>query len=288
MTSEPRHAFVEANGVRFHYAELGGGPLVLLLHGFPECWYSWRAQLPALAAAGYRAVAPDMRGYNLTDKPRSGYNIEQLVDDVVAIAAALGEERAHVVGHDWGGIVAWQLAWRRPEFVRSLVVMNAPHPAAFGRYLRGNVKQMLKSSYMLFFQIPGLPERILTRRRAAAVAAAFRRNARRPEAFSADDLEVYREAMLRPGAAGCTLAYYRQAVRQGPGAWPKSPIVVPTFVLWGEGDPVLQLGMNDHLGDWVKNLTFRPIADCGHWTQQEQPDVVNRELVDWLRSHTEG
>lgn len=286
MTTEPRHAFVEANGVRFHYVEQGDGPLVLLLHGFPECWYSWRAQLPALAAAGYRAVAPDMRGYNLTDKPAGGYNIEQLVDDAVALAAALGDERAHVVGHDWGGIVAYQVAWRRPEFVRSLVVMNAPHPAAFGRYLRSNISQLLKSSYMFLFQIPGLPERILTRRRAAAVAAAFRRNARRPDAFSPEDLEVYREAMLRPGAASSTLAYYRQAVRQGPGAWPKSPIVVPTLVLWGEGDPVLRTGMNDRLGDWVKNLTFRPIPDCGHWTQQEQPEAVNRELVAWLRSHT--
>jgi len=120
---------------------------------------------------------------------------------------------------------------------------------------------------------------------AAVVAAAFRRNARRPDAFSAADLEVFREAMLRPGAAGATLAYYRQAIRQGPAVWPKSAILVPTLVLWGEGDPVLQLGMNDHLGDWVKNLTFRRIAGCGHWTQQEQPDVVNRELLAWLRSH---
>jgi pimeloyl-ACP methyl ester carboxylesterase len=284
MPSDPHHAFVEANGVRFHYAEQGEGPLVMLLHGFPECWYSWRAQLAALAAAGFRAVAPDMRGYNLTDKPAGGYNIEQLADDVVAIAAALGEERAHVVGHDWGGIVAWQLAWRRPEFVRSLVVMNAPHPAAFGRYLRGNVRQMLKSSYMFLFQIPGLPERILTRKGAAAVAAAFRRNARRPDVFSPDDLDVYRDAMLRPGAARCTLAYYRQAIRQDPRAWPTSPLVVPTLVLWGEDDPVLQIGMNDNLGDWVTDLTFRPIADCGHWTQQEQPEPVNRELVAWLRS----
>jgi pimeloyl-ACP methyl ester carboxylesterase len=288
MTSKPHHAFLEANGVRFHHAEQGQGPLVILLHGFPECWYSWRAQLPALAAAGFRAVAPDMRGYNLTDKPAGGYNIEQLTDDVAAIAAALGDEHAHVVGHDWGGIVAWQLAWRRPEFVRSLVVMNAPHPAAFVRYLRGNVRQMLKSSYMFLFQIPGLPERILTRKGAAAVAAAFRRNACRPGVFSPDDLDVYRDAMLRPGAARCTLAYYRQAIRQGPRAWPKSPVVVPTLVLWGEDDPVLQAGVNDRLGDWVNDLTFRPIADCGHWTQQEQPEAVNRELVAWLRSHGEG
>ena len=285
MQHELRHAFVEANGVRFHYAEQGSGPLVLLLHGFPECWYSWRLQLPALAAAGFRAVAPDMRGYNLSDKPRSGYNIEQLTGDVVALAAALGEERAHVVGHDWGGIIAWQVAWRHPEFVRSLVVMNAPHPAAFARYVRGNVRQLLKSSYMLFFQIPGVPEWLLRRNRAAAIASAFRRSAGRPGVFSPEDLDVYREAFLRPGAARCTLNYYRQAIRQGPRALPQGPIVVPSLVLWGEADPVLQRGMNDRLGEWVKNLTFKPIPGCGHWTQQERPDVVNSELVSWLRAH---
>ena len=285
MQDQMRHGFLEANGVRFHYVEQGAGPLVLLLHGFPECWYSWRMQLPVLAAAGFRAVAPDMRGYNLSDKPRGGYNIEQLVDDVVAIAAALGEERAHVVGHDWGGIIAWQAAARHPEFVRSLTVMNAPHPSAFARYLRGNLKQVLKSSYMFFFQIPGLPEWLLRRNRAAAIAGAFRRSAGRTGVFSAGELEVYREAFLRPGAARCTLNYYRQAIRQGTGALPKSPIVVPTLVLWGEADPVLQRGMNDRLGDWVKNLTFKPIPGCGHWTQQERPDVVNSELVGWLRAH---
>ena len=283
MTTETRHAFVEANGIRFHYVEQGEGPLVLLLHGFPECWYSWRMQLPALAAAGFRTVAPDLRGYNLTDKPAGGYNIEQLVDDVVALAAALGEERAHVVGHDWGGIIAWQLAWRRPEFVRSLTIMNAPHPAAFGRFLRRNIRQMLKSSYMFLFQIPRLPEWLLTRNRASAIAGAFVRSAGRPNVFSPDDLEMYREAFLRPGAARSTLAYYRRAIRQGPAAWPRGPILVPTLVLWGEADPVLQKGMNDRLTDWVKNLTYRPIPGCGHWTQQEAPEVVNRELVAWLR-----
>lgn len=163
--------------------------------------------------------------------------------------------------------------------------MNAPHPTAFGGYLRGNVKQVFKSSYMFLFQVPGLPEWILTRRRAAAVAVAFRRNARRPDVFSSEDLDVYREAMLRPSAASCTLAYYRQAVREGARAWPTSPIDVPTLVLWGEDDPVLQQGMNDSLGDWVNDLTFRSIPDCGHWTQQEQPDAVNRELVAWLGAH---
>lgn len=280
-----RHEFIEANGVRFHYVEEGAGPLVLLLHGFPECWYSWRHQLPALAEAGFRAVAPDLRGYNLTDKPPSGYNIESLVEDVASLVRALGEERAHVVGHDWGGIIAWQVAWRRPELVRSLITMNAPHPAAFSEYVQRNVRQMLKSSYMLFFQVPRLPEYILTRNDAAAIARAFRQAAVRQEAFTDDDLRVYREAALRPGAARRMLDYYRQAVRQGRRALPDSPIEVPTLVLWGAGDPVLQADMNDHLERWVKNLTFKPVQDCGHWIQQERPDVVNSEVVAWLRAY---
>lgn len=163
--------------------------------------------------------------------------------------------------------------------------MNAPHPSAFAQYARRSPAQLVSSSYMLFFQLPWLPELVMSRGRAAAVAAGFRRAAVRRDAFTEADLEVYREAFLRPGAARCTLNYYRQAVRQGTRALPKDPVVVPTLVLWGEGDPVLHAGMNGRLGEWVRNLTFRSIPDCGHWTQQERPDVVNPELVAWLRAH---
>ncbi|HYM15891.1 MAG TPA: alpha/beta fold hydrolase [Dehalococcoidia bacterium] len=283
--SDLHHGFIEANGIRFHYAEQGDGPLVLLLHGFPECWYSWRFQLPALAAAGYHAVAPDLRGYNLSDKPRSGYGVATLAADVEAIGRAFGAERAHVVGHDWGGIIAWQTAWRRPAFVRTLVTMNAPQPAAFARYALRTPAQLLKSSYMFLFQVPRLPEWFLCRDNAAAIAKAFPRAAVRRDAFTAADLAFYREAFLRPGVARSALNYYRQAVRQGFGALPTSPVVMPALVLWGEGDPVLNAAMNDRLGDWARNLTYRPIPDCGHWTQQERPDIVNAELVAWLGAH---
>ena len=279
------HRFIEANGIRFHYVEEGNGPLVLLLHGFPECWYSWRKQLPVLAAAGYRAVAPDMRGYNLTDKPKSGYNIESLVDDIQALAHALGAPPIHLVGHDWGAIVAWQVAWRKPELLRSLTIMNVPHPTAFARYLRSHPRQMLKSIYMLLFQIPRLPERVLTRNRAAAIGRAFRDAAGHLDAFSDADLDVYREAFLRPGVARSSLNYYRQAIRQGLGVLPDSPIRVPTLVLWGEDDPVLEQALNDDLGLWVDDFTFKPIPGCGHWTQQEAPEIVNTELLAWLEAH---
>ena len=282
---ESCHRFVEANGLRFHIAEQGEGPLVLLLHGFPECWYSWRNQFTALANAGFRAVAPDLRGYNLTDKPRAGYDIVTLVQDVVALGHALGGEQMHVVGHDWGGIIAWQVAWRHPGLVRSLTVMNAPHPTAFAERARHDPAQMLKSSYMLFFQLPGAPEWLLRRRHASAIASAFRRSAVRIEAFTPEDIEVYRTAFLRPGAARAAINYYREAVRQGRSALPDSPVTVPTLVLWGEGDPVLKRELNENVGQWVTDFTYRPIPDCGHWTQQEQPGVVNDDLIGWLRTH---
>jgi len=281
-----RHGFLDANGVRFHVAEQGEGPLVVLLHGFPECWYSWRHQLPALADAGFRAVAPDLRGYNLTDKPRRGYDIATLVDDVVALVRALGDDRAHVVGHDWGGIVAWQTAWRRPDAVRSLAVLNAPHPSAFAERTRRDPAQMLKSGYMLFFQLPRVPEWLLRRRGAGAVASALRRSAARRGVFTPADIEIYRAAFLRPGAARAAINYYRQALRQGSRALPDSPVRVPTLVLWGEQDPVLKRELNDGLGQWVTDFTYRPVPDCGHWTQQERPDVVNSELIGWLRAHS--
>jgi pimeloyl-ACP methyl ester carboxylesterase len=279
------HHFVEVNGVRLHYAEQGEGPLVILLHGFPECWYSWRHQIPALADAGFRAVAPDMRGYNLSDKPKRGYDIETLVSDIVALAHALEDDnaRVHLAGHDWGGVIAWQAAWRHPGLLRSLTIMNAPHPTAFARHARRSPRQVLKSSYMFFFQAPRIPEWALTRNRAAAVGNAFRRAAFNPAAFTDADLDVYREAMLTPGAATATLNYYRQAIRQGVRVLPSTSIVVPTLVLWGENDPVLGARLNDALEEWVKNVTIRHIPECGHWTQQERPGVVTDEMLDWLR-----
>lgn len=201
---------------------------------------------------------------------------------MLALAGALGETRVHLVGHDWGGIIAWQAARRRPDVVRDLCVMNALHPTAFARYARAHPKQLLKSSYMFFFQAPRLPEWLLTRRGARAVVSAFRRAARRKDAFTDADLEVYRTAFLRPGAARCTLAYYRQAVRRGTRLLPDGPVEAPVLALWGTGDPVVEQDCNRDLARWAPHSTFVPIDDCGHWTQQEQPGRVNEQLIAWL------
>src|SRR5688572_14688213 len=205
-----RHRFVEANGVHFHVVEAGDGsrPLVLLLHGFPEFWYGWRAQIPALAER-FRVVVPDLRGYNLTSKPASGYEYQSLSSDVPALIRALGAERAHMVGHDWGGMVAWGAAIFHPEVVDRLVVLNAPHPAAYLRELGHNPVQWLRSWYIALFQVRGLSEWLLTRGHGRGVADVLRGSTMSPGSFSATDLAAYRRAALRPGAARALLVYYR-------------------------------------------------------------------------------
>ena len=190
--------------------------MCLALHGFPEFWYSWRHQLPALAAAGFRAVAPDLRGYNLSDKPPgvAGYRMEHLVADVAGLVRGTGRPRAAVVGHDWGGAIAWTFAMRHPELVERLVVLNAPHPAAFLRELR-TPAQLLRSWYVFFFQLPGLPEWYVRRRDFALLERALRRGAVRPGAFSDEDVRLCKEALARPGALTAAINYYRAVFRGG-------------------------------------------------------------------------
>jgi epoxide hydrolase 4 len=195
-----RHRFVEANGVRFHLVEAGSGPLVLLLHGFLDFWYGWREQIPVLAER-FRVVVPDLRGYILTDKPASGYHPDTLASDVTALIRALGEQRAHLVGHSWGGVVAWDTAINYPDVVDRLVVVNAPHPAAYQREWDRNPIQRLRSWYMASFQLPRLPEWALTRQHAHGSIGMLQGTTPKPDIFTPVDLAAYRRAMLRPGAA---------------------------------------------------------------------------------------
>jgi pimeloyl-ACP methyl ester carboxylesterase len=294
-----RHRFVEANGLRFHVVEAGGDaggeagagggrrPLVLLLHGFPEFWYGWRSQIPALAER-FWVVAPDLRGYNLSDKPASGYasgyDYETLARDVPALIRALGAERAHVVGHDWGGMVAWGAAIFHPDVVDRLAILNAPHPAAFLRELNRNPIQRLRSWYIALFQVRGLAEWLLTRGHARGVADMLRGSTVEPGSFSAADLAAYRRAVLRPGAARAMLAYYRAL-------WSSSPeelrarlriVTASTLLIWGVQDLALVPELTDDLDDWVPGVRVERIADASHWVQHERPDLVNRLLLSHL------
>lgn len=271
-----------ANGVRLHWVEQGSGPLVLLLHGFPEFWYSWRRQIAVLAER-FHVVAPDLRGYNLSEKPPSGYDMETLTEDVSGLIQLFGEQQAAIVGHDWGGAVAWAFAIRHPESVTRLVVLNAPHPARFAEEIR-KPRQLLRSWYILFFQIPLLPELLLGANRCWPLVRLMRRSAVQADTFSDEDLERYRVAMARPGALKAAIAYYRAAVR-GRRSMEElaaaGPIQTPTLVLWGEQDQALGKELTYGLERWVPNLQVRYL-DCGHWTQQERSGDVNRYLLEFL------
>jgi pimeloyl-ACP methyl ester carboxylesterase len=288
MTLPPEpwtHREAVVNQVRLHYVEAGAGPLVVLLHGFPEFWYSWRHQIPALAQGGFHVVAPDLRGYNESDKPIGvrNYRLPVLVGDVVALIESFGAGRAFVVGHDWGGVIAWVLAMRRPDVVERLVTLNAPHPAAYYRELWRNPRQWLRSWYILLFQLPWLPEWMLRRGNYALLQRMLQGPVTRPGAFSDEDVERYRRALEQPGARTAIVNYYRALVRHGRGV-PRTfpPIAAPTLVLWGERDAYLGVGLTRGLDRWVPHLRVERLPDAGHWLQVERPDEVNRHLLAFL------
>ena len=285
---EFRHAQATVQGVRLHYAEPDvepdGRPLVLFLHGFPEFWYSWRHQLPALAAAGYRAVAPDLRGYNRSDKPRkvADYRVEVLADDVAALIEALGHRKAVVVGHDWGGVVAWFFAMRHPSLLERLVVMNAPHPAHYLPMV-GDPVQLRRSWYILFFQLPHLAERVFERNDFAHTRALLRNDTQRKGAFTEQELDRYVSAWR--GSSRAMMSYYRALLRRNPFALRETfrPIERPVQVIWGMHDLALDLRYAEPPAKWVWDLRMEFLDDASHWVQNDRPERVNDLLLDFLR-----
>lgn len=279
-----QHSYIYVNGIRMHYVTAGQGPLLLLLHGFPECWYSWRHQIPALSPH-FTVVAPDLRGYNETDKPNWGYEVDVLVTDVVELIHALGYERAVVVGHDWGGMLAWLAAMIYPQRVERLVTMNIPHPALFTRALRDNPRQMFRSLYFAFFQVPWLPELLLRANDYALITWMFRGTAIRKEAFSDEDIGAFKNAISRPGALTAALNWYR-ALGRGRGGdllQQIDPMVrVPTLLIWGQEDIALGTELTYGTEQYVPDLQIHYIPKCSHWVQQEQPELVNRFMLDFL------
>jgi pimeloyl-ACP methyl ester carboxylesterase len=291
--------------VTLRYLEAGAGPLVLLLHGFPDFSYGWRYQLAALAAAGYRAVAPDLRGYNRSSKPRrvAAYDLPVLGADVAALVRALGEERAAaIVGHDWGGVIAWLVAEQRPELLDRLVILNAPHPAAFAREL-ATPDQLARSAYVFFFQLPWLPERVLRAGGSyAPLLRALRRMVKRPGALTSADLARHRDALAQPGALTAALNYYRAfgrrlarraarrtlarlfGGRRAARGEPRTTVQAPTLLLWGERDPALGPRLTEGLERWVPRLEVRRFPEAGHWVQLDEPDAVSEAIVEWVRA----
>jgi pimeloyl-ACP methyl ester carboxylesterase len=289
MQDDWQSTLIETNGITVHAVVAGpeDGPLVVLLHGFPEFWYGWRHQLGALAAAGYRVVAPDGRGYGRSDKPPGvrAYALDRLAADVVGIIAAQGRDRAIVVGHDWGAAVAWWVAIRHPSWVARLAILNVPHPAALRAFMRSHPRQLLRSWYIAFFQLPWLPEALT---RAANWQGAVRalRGSSAPGTFTDADLDLYREAWARPGAFTAMINWYRAVVRHPPRARGSSRVTVPTLILWGVRDAFLETGLAEASRQRCDDARLHYL-DTTHWVQHEAAAQVNAELLaffaEWAR-----
>jgi epoxide hydrolase 4 len=285
-----RHGYAQIGGVRLHYAEQGSGDrLVVLLHGFPECWYSWRHQLKALGDR-YHVVAPDMRGYNLSDKPPriSDYRMELLVDDVLGLVRHFGARQAAIVGHDWGAGVAWAVAQRHPEYVWKLAALQVPPIAAWRANL--TLKQALRSWYMLFFQIPRLPEWLLSAGDFAAIERAFKTTVARPGAFTDADIAVYKKALREPFALTAAINYYRANFatlflrrRKAVERLSDGRIRVPTLFIYGEQDhavvPETVRGVGAYIDAPYREVRIKTSA---HWVQNEAVAEVNTALGNFL------
>ena len=280
-------AEVEANGLAFEVAQAGEGDrLALLLHGFPELHYSWRHQIPVLAQMGYRVWAPNLRGYGASDRPEGieAYRLDTLAQDIAELIDASGAKEVTLIAHDWGALIAWHFAIRKVRPLHRLVILNVPHPKCAQRELR-TWRQLKKSWYIFFFQLPHLPERMLLKDEAQTVVEAFRGSAIHKDRFSDAALEPYRQAALRPGAATAMVNYYRALLRRpdarriGDGR-----VDVPTLVLWGEQDVAISIEVLDGMEDYVADLTVRRFPDASHWVQQDVPEKVNAELMAWLET----
>ena len=276
---------IETNGISLHVVQAGpeSGPLVILLHGFPEFWYGWRRQITYLATAGFRVWAPDQRGYNLSDKPDGipAYNLDQLAADVVGLIDAAGRGKASLVGHDWGAAVAWWTAAKYPDRLERMVALNVPHGAVMQRQLRSNFSQLRKSWYMFVFQIPWLPEAV-NRRHNWEMAVRALLGSSRAGAFSAADLDLYRQAWSQPGAFSAMVNWYRAAFRYPPSPAASSRITVPTLLIWGARDRFLGRELAQPSIDLCDDGRLVFIEKATHWVQHEEPERVNYLLHNFL------
>jgi pimeloyl-ACP methyl ester carboxylesterase len=291
LDSSIRHGYAQIGGVRLHYAERGtGGRLVILLHGFPECWYSWRHQLMVLGE-NYTVVAPDMRGYNLSDKPArvEDYKLNLLVDDVTGLIRHFGHSQAAIVGHDWGAGIAWAVAQTHPEYVWKLVSMQVPPMPVWRANL--TLRQATRSWYMLFFQLPRVPEWLMSANDYAFVERIFKKTVARPGTFTDTDIAVYKKALREPGALTAAINYYRanifsllmkrkngqeEEMRDG-------RIRVPTLFIYGEQDHAIVPETVRNVKSYV-DAPYREvrIGKSAHWVQNEAPVEVNAALTSFL------
>jgi epoxide hydrolase 4 len=287
MTNYPiTHCRVKTNGIELHLAVSGdaNAPLLILLHGFPEFWFAWRNYMSSLAALGFYVVAPDQRGYNLSEKPLGvdAYELEILADDIAGLASALGRETFQVVGHDWGGLVAWSLASQHPARLERMVVLNAAHPAIWLRAMKIDPEQRRRSGYVRFLQLPWLPELLLRLRGYQGVAKGFA--SARPEAFTADVMQNYREAWSTAGALTGMLNWYRAIFRHpmpmpAPGA-----LSTRCLILWGDSDPFAISRLAGESAALCAAAEVIHLENTGHWLIHDLPETVLGHLQRFLAS----
>jgi pimeloyl-ACP methyl ester carboxylesterase len=285
------HKYADINSIRLHYVTVGKGKLIMFLHGFPEFWYEWKNQLVEFGR-NYQAVAPDMRGYNLSSKPADAgqYRIKHLIEDVRALAEHIGHKRFILVAHDWGGGVAWPFAIRHPEYLEKLIVINAVHPVVFMRELRDNPAQQKASQYILVYRTPRA-EDILSRNNYALPASNLLEDGLKQGYFTEEDRKAYIEAWSQPGALTGGLNYYRAAhlgsfTGESDDSLSADPslfvVAVPTLVIWGEKDKWLLTGNLEGLEKYVPNLTIKRIPDGSHWVIHEKPGLVNSYIREFI------
>ena len=282
LGSEVREGYADIGDVRLHYVEAGEGPVVVLLHGFPEFWYGWRLQIKPLAAAGFRVVAPDMRGYNLSSRPKGvkAYETDQLTADIRGLIQECGGKSAQLVGHDWGGSVAWATAMKYPEVVDRLAILNAAHPRKLSQGLHH--PSQLRKSWYFFFNLPDLPESVV-RADHWHFFRHFLHDAR--PAYTPEEIDHYIEAWSQPGAATGMINYYRSSVRTSPKKSEAAlrPISAPTLVIWGQDDHYLGPELAEPEHDDVPNLDrVERLPDASHWVHHDEAERVTQLLTDFF------
>lgn len=282
---ELEHDFIETNGIKLHVVQAGpksGAPLILL-HGFPEFWFGWRKQLPALVEAGCRVILPDQRGYNLSDKPKGikSYRVDELVRDVIGLMDALAYEKVNLVGHDWGAVVAWMLAYKHPERLHKLGILNVPHPAVMRRYLQRDPEQFRRSWYVFFFQLPWIPEAGMKRDNWRGAELALRGSGK-IHTFTNEDIVKYKEAWSQPGAMTAMINWYRAALRYPSWISKDMRIKVPTLMMWGMKDIALSHRMARPSMDYVDEGNLILFPEATHWVQHDAAEEVNHYLVDFI------
>jgi len=269
--------YIMTNSIRLHTAFAGpeDGEPVFLLHGFPDAWFGWEAQIGPLAASGFRVIVPDQRGYNLSDKPRgvTSYKMAALVKDILGLADALGYESFHLAGHDFGAMVSWNLAMRHPERLKSLAIANVPHPGVMNNYLRTHPKQMLKSWYAFFFQVPGLSEWAVRLNNWRFLISAM------PDDFTTEEQDRYRAAWEQPGAITGMINWYRASLRNMGKSMGAGKVLTPTLVLWGQQDPHLSFEMAPLSVNLCEDGHLVTFEDATHWVLHDKSDEVSQALI---------